>query len=1084
MFDEVRTFEGKNGKASELTAEESALVQQVIEGKAAAEEVAGLEMRSAIESAAQNLRSGEDISDVSREFSLSADERALAQRYARWLETESALGSGNVDNVKIENAVNKYSQMFDDFYDAINDFLVAHGYEPIGFIKGYAPHIQSEENQNLLNKAFKAMGINTDVSNLPTSIAGQTGYYKPNKRWNPFFLHRTSETTAYDIVSAYESYVDYMSDILYHTDDIMRVRQAANYFRKTYAPDEIKNTLDWASELKYGSAEQKAEFLRDQGVLTGDSELNYKDVSDRMDEYVDEMFRNIEKTTKYSDLVMWLDNYANLLAGKQNMADRGSEIKGRTLLNLGNKLIRVFGNAKIAGNLSTVLNQTAQIPMIESELGAKYTWKAIRDIANGQARKGSWAESSDFLTEKGGIKNLTETPGDKILDKAYFLAGFADEMVSNVAVRGKYLQEIDAGRSPTDAMKAADKFGKEIMGSRAKGSIPTAFTEKNIISRMVNMFQVEALNSWEHISQDLPRQFRETARTEGTAKAARDFGVVIVKTLISTFLFNRLTEATYGGTPAPFDILGLMANFTASGEGLTTNDWLREMINKIWQKISGEPLFDDDDEDDDKPFDTGTAVKDTIYNVSNDVPLVRNASALLGLGDSTLPLPDVYGGAKGVKDAIKNHGVASGETAQAVGSLAAEFMPGGNQAKKLALGAAALVRGGDFSGYGDDRKLKYPIEPTFGNITKALAFGKYATTPSDRYYAKGENPLSENQTRLWTDMVQSGEDSSDIYDAILAYRKIAGDNEVESLEKGMQKRELFRSLDLSDAKKLIMFRELTGAESKADSALAIMQTGLTFSDAMDAIDAYEEIKSHEDLTKTQQATAFARWVDGSGYTEEQAAEVKEQLLYWQQIPAQAKRYEKLTDAGLDSDKAYDLTQQLGEIVPEDGNEKVSNMQYYRAIAGANIPDQDKIAAIGSIMGDEMETESGGKSQYAKMLDMLDAGVTLDEYLDLKEADALDDYDWYLSVKGDELRESGVGFDRWLAFKADIAELTSDKDESGKTISGSLKAKVLDVIDGYDISDAQKDALYFAEGYAESKLKESPWYTKPRYLAAP
>ncbi|MBQ9721052.1 MAG: hypothetical protein IJV64_10215, partial [Oscillospiraceae bacterium] len=56
MFDEVRTFQGKDGKASELTTEESALVQQVIEGKAAAEEVAGLEMRSAIESAAQKIQ--------------------------------------------------------------------------------------------------------------------------------------------------------------------------------------------------------------------------------------------------------------------------------------------------------------------------------------------------------------------------------------------------------------------------------------------------------------------------------------------------------------------------------------------------------------------------------------------------------------------------------------------------------------------------------------------------------------------------------------------------------------------------------------------------------------------------------------------------------------------------------------------------------------------------------------------------------------------------------------------------------------------------------------------------------------------
>lgn len=440
-------------------------------------------------------------------------------------------------------------------------------------------------------KAFKAMGINTDVSNLPTSIAGQTGYYKPNKRWNPFFLHRTSEQTAYDIVSAYESYVDYMSDILYHTDDIMRVRQAANYFRKTYAPDEIKSTLDWANELKYGSAEQKAEFLREQGVLTGDSELNYKDVSDRMDEYVDEMFRNIEKTTKYSDLVMWLDNYANLLAGKQNMADCGSEIKGRTLLNLGNKLQRAFARTQVAANVSSVLNQTAQLPQIRAELGAKYTAAAIRDIINGQARKGSWVESSDFLTEKKGIDYLVQTPGEKILSGMFWGAGFTDEMVSTVAVRGKYLQEIDAGKSHTEAMKAADQFGREIMGSRAKESIPMAFTEKNIISQMVNVFQVEALNSWEHISQDLPRQFRETARTEGTMKAARDLAGVLTKTLMSTFILNRIAEGVYGGTPAPFDILGLAANFMVSGEGLPTNDYLLRILNKRWAAIFGEALI-------------------------------------------------------------------------------------------------------------------------------------------------------------------------------------------------------------------------------------------------------------------------------------------------------------------------------------------------------------------------------------------------------------------------------------------------------------------------------------------------------------
>ena len=31
-----------------------------------------------------------------------------------------------------------YSRQYDLFYDAINDFLTAHGYSTIGFIKGYA----------------------------------------------------------------------------------------------------------------------------------------------------------------------------------------------------------------------------------------------------------------------------------------------------------------------------------------------------------------------------------------------------------------------------------------------------------------------------------------------------------------------------------------------------------------------------------------------------------------------------------------------------------------------------------------------------------------------------------------------------------------------------------------------------------------------------------------------------------------------------------------------------------------------------------------------------------------------------------
>ena len=60
------------------------------------------------------------------------------------------------------------------------------------------------------------------------------------------------------------------------------------------------------------------------------------DVDAQMEAYVEKMFGDIKKTTKYSDLVVWLDNYANILAGKQSMADRSPEsMFGREVLNVG-----------------------------------------------------------------------------------------------------------------------------------------------------------------------------------------------------------------------------------------------------------------------------------------------------------------------------------------------------------------------------------------------------------------------------------------------------------------------------------------------------------------------------------------------------------------------------------------------------------------------------------------------------------------------------------------------------------------------------------------------------------------------------
>ena len=38
-----------------------------------------------------------------------------------------------------------------------------------------------------------------------------------------------------------------------------------------------------------------------------------------------------------------------------------------------------------------------------------------------------------------------------------------------------------------------------------------------------------------------------------------------------------------------------------------------------------------------------------------------------------------------------------------------------------------------------------------------------------------------------------------------------------------------------------------------------------------------------------------------------------------------------------------------------------------------------------------------------------------------------------------------------------------------------KEDILRVIDGLDLSDRQKDALYYGAGYAESTIDEAPWH---------
>lgn len=83
---------------------------------------------------------------------------------------------------------------------------------------------------------------------------------------------------------------------------------------------------------------------------------------------------------------------------------------------------------------------------------------------------------------------------------------------------------------------------------------------------------------------------------------------------------------------------------------------------------------------------------------------------------------------------------------------------------------------------------------------------------------------------------------------------------------------------------------------------------------------------------------------------------------------------------------------------------------------------------------------------------------------------------YAAVSGynDYCKQTGVDpatfYDVWK-FKNDAG---NDYDVDGE-VTVSKKEKVMDYIDGLNITKSQKDSLYYACGYAESTLNETPWH---------
>lgn len=929
--------------------------------------------------------------------------------------------SPGLDKEKITAAVEEFRKIYDELFSLMNQVRIRNGYEPVDYRHGYFPHFDDAKGESLLGRAFKAanmkdvplkdrlaalvgkgLDVNTEVNALPTSINGLTHTFKPGIRWVGNVMQRQGFDTTFDAVEGFDRYIEGVSDVIYHTDDIQRLRALA-------------------SQIRYRTTEPGIQAQVD--AIRADPSLS----EDKKD--TDVRAKLEEGKYELSNYVNNIEEYTNLLANKRSTMDRGVEqLIGRDIYNFSIALENRVAANMVAVNPGSWLTNFIPISQAWAEVSAGDILTSMRDTLSAMVKDDGFRTKSDFLTNRMGSDPLVLSwtqDASKVLTKPM---EWIDMFTSETVVRARYNSNLKLGMSEPAAMEEADSFAASLIADRSKGALPTIFESRNPFTKLFTQFQVEVNNQLSYLYRDLPRNLKERGK--------KSLAVALLKFMLGAWLYDELYEAIVGRRPA-LDPLNMLNELSGDLFGYALPNTIELAVDMI----------------------TG-----------NDVSLATErtdaATALANFGKELggqLPFiggPVFDGGRLPIQSAFKD-------------PLAYLLLPfGGGQLSKFVNGVNAVAEGGV---YGEDAEgnptLKYPVERNVKDALTAMVFGTTSTKGGQEWIDRGFGGFSAKQTAAYAALLGGGVDAYDAFDVVM---DIKGTEKTETQSANDIKREKISALDISDELK------------------ATLYSNLITDDYDEAID--------DMLRRSVDWGGIMGVVTNSKYGVE--------------------RYNKLVDAGVSPGNAARITEALYSLEPEDGKKSVSQVQQYGAIDKLDgLTDEEKLAAIGTIMGTDATTESGNPSQYSKLTDAIESGLSLTDALEQRENGTLDDYLEFYSagMKSDAavdaaetldaMPEDASTVERYLAI-AEMPLSERDKDAALSAImsdsayekyqaarskgidtyeyvaflraisdfSGDGKQqRVWDYINSLPLSTAQKDQLHYAAGYKESSLAKTPWH---------
>lgn len=631
-------------------------------------------------------------------------------------------------------------QIYDETLEQINESRVRNGYPEIPKRKDYFLHFRA------MDDTFSRLGIpfnpnDIKAKDLPTDLAGMTADLKPGQPYFASAMQRKGNRTSYSLLGGMERYLTSAKNQIYHIDDIQTLRGLRNYIADMYGQAHGLESLDTLTEEE--------------------AEARIKEVYD----------------AHLSSFAKFLNEQANVLAGKTSLIDRGLEgVIGRRGITTLNTINSQVAKNMVGFNVSSSLTNFVGAVQGLAKANKFDAVKAFSQVAFNKmtgifGKTDGFVENDPGMIRRQGAEKFYRTPYEKISDVGYTLMSAVDNLTSEFLIRAKYNELTRKGMDSKKAHIEADKWAMRILGDRSLGQQPQLYNSKML--GLVTKFQLEVRNQLDSMFYDTVQEANVSTEDikNGLARNAKKSAKIastMVQLAVFQHLFGKAFESVAGYNPA-FDIVSVLMTL----------------------------LGYDDEEDSEDTFLDNT--EQAFLELLEDLPY---SSALTGGRipiQSALPIAQLVKG----EDSYGNEKSRWETLAE---TLPYYVMPGGyNQIKKTTAGLEMFNEDHLVTGsYTDSGNLRFPIEDTPQNRLQAGVFGQWASETARDYFDNERKPLKEKQIQEYADLDMPIKDYWE-------YREGLADQE--TLE---DKFDYIAGLDLPVEKKNIMINNVVDRKEEVD----------------------------------------------------------------------------------------------------------------------------------------------------------------------------------------------------------------------------------------------------------------------------